>query len=192
MASRGTLAGVTAAALRPLPSKGLVHDHIRVIGIEIEGCRVLLRVPRLNQWGLSAQDSLAYEAAAFARAEPSGRTPRLLDRLAPDDVLPFGALLVEEIAGRPPRLPDEMPAIADTLAAVHRLPLPDADARPPLFSHEDAVAGTLARIEEQAPFVDEIAASPDARAAIAAELEWARVFAQDAAGGPGRPARRSR
>ncbi len=185
MASRGALAGVTAAALQPLPSKGLVHDHIRVRGFEIEGCRLLLRVPRLNQWGLSAEDGLAYEAAAFARAEPSGHTPRLFDRIAPDDVLPFGALLVEEIAGRPPQLPTEMSAVAETLAAVHGLALPDADARLPLFSHEDAVAGTLARIEEQAPFVDEVAASADARAAIAAELDWARHFAQDIAGAAG-------
>ena len=33
-----------------------------------------------------------------------------------------GALLVEEISGRPPRLSEDFPAIANALAAIHALP----------------------------------------------------------------------
>ena len=55
MASRGALAGVTAAALQPLPSKGLVHDHITAtISPEyfLQG-KELVTDPRPFRWAVS-------------------------------------------------------------------------------------------------------------------------------------------
>lgn len=177
-------AGVTAAALAPLPEKGLTHQHLRVAGSETDGHRVLLRIPRASHWRLAPADSLAYEAACFTRAAPAGHTPRLFDIIPPGPGLPFGALAVEDIQGRPPRLPDDLAAIAVALAAIHRLPLPDAAMRPPLASHDAPIADTLARIEIQATALDEIEIAPDARAAVLIELDWAREFAARVATAP--------
>src|SRR5262245_16327501 len=72
------LAPLARARLAPLPGRGVAHDHFAAEGVAIDGIAVVLRVPRVSQWGLAPADQLAYEAAAFARAEPSGVTPRLL------------------------------------------------------------------------------------------------------------------
>lgn len=184
LARSGLVAGASPADLEPLPKSGLVHDHLRVRGALLEGRPVLLRVPRTSFWGLAPADALDYEAACFARAEPSGHTPRLFAVLPPDDALPFGALVIEEIVGAPPPLPGAMPALATALAAVHRLPVPPLARRPPLLSHTDPVAGTLARIEQQSAGLDAASLQPPARAAIAEELAWARDFAARIRGRP--------
>ncbi len=44
--------------------------------------------------------------------------------IEPRPGLPGGALIVDFIEGRAPRLPDELEAMADTLAQLHSLPLP--------------------------------------------------------------------
>jgi len=170
---------VASEALRPLPVKGVAHDHVRVAG---RG--VVLRVPRLSQFGLPAAENLRYQAACFERAGPSGRTPRLYAVIEPYPGLTFGALVVQDIEGRPPRLPGELGALAEALARVHALPVPPADRRPPLLSHDDAIGGTWAVIRDNARYIA-LAAPPDAtRRHLEAELAWAEGYAADVRGRP--------
>lgn len=168
------------AALRPLADhplskltdKGLAHDHLRLVGSGL-----LLRIPKQSQRGYAPADNLRYQAACFARVSESGHGPKLAGVLPPRDGLPFGALVVEEIAGRPPKLPEELPALAACMAKVHALPLPPPEARPPLEDHSDPVAGLLREIEEQARFIPDAGLAVESRQEIEAELAWARDFA---------------
>ncbi|MHA1113050.1 MAG: phosphotransferase [Alphaproteobacteria bacterium] len=162
--------------LEPMRVKGLVHDHIR-----IRGRGVLLRVPRLSQVDLPPVDNLAYQAACFSRAGAGGHAPRLHGVLPPSKDLPFGALLVDEIAGRPARLPGDLAAMAEALATIHALPLPDPADRSPLASHADPVAGTLAVIERQAAFLPGAEVPAETRTQIEEELAWAKCFAAESA-----------
>ncbi len=172
-------AEVEPADLVPLQDKGLAHDHIRVAGRGL-----LLRVPKQSQFGLSAEVNLRYQAACFERASRSGQAPRLQGLLPPTAALPMGALLVEEIAGRPPCLPQDLPALAACMARVHSLPVPPPEQRPPLEDHRDPVAGAMEEIEAQARFLDEAALTAQAHAEIEDELAWARGFAAEVAGRP--------
>lgn len=169
-------AALMGAALEPMPLKGVAHDHVRLAGRGL-----VARVPRWSQQGLDPRTNLHYQATAFARAAPSGHTPELVDVLEPRDGLPMGALVVTEVAGRAPRLPQDMPAIARALAALHRLPLPAADRRPPLASPADPVAATLALVLRQAEHFARAGLEPDALARIEAELSAARTTRVDAA-----------
>ena len=120
--------GLPADRLAAMASRGVAHDHFRLIGAGL-----VLRVPRAQALqGLDPTAALARQAAAFRRAAASAHVPRLHDVIPPNPDLPFGGLLVTEILGRPPRLPDDMPAIATALAAMHALPVPPPDQRPPL------------------------------------------------------------
>lgn len=144
LAEHGFAAGTLT--LEPLPDKGLAHDHVRLVG---QG--LLARVPKQSQMGLAAADNLHYQAACFQRAAPSGHTPALrglIEPQAPGTPLARGALLVEEIVGRPLRLPGDLPALVDALAALHRLPLPAH--RAPLRDDADPLAALAAEIEAQA------------------------------------------
>ncbi|HYH21976.1 MAG TPA: phosphotransferase [Azospirillum sp.] len=158
-----------AADLEPMPLKGVAHDHVR-----LKGRGVVARIPRWSQVGLDAGANLAHQAAAFARAAASGHTPELVAVVEPGPGLPMGALLVGEVAGRPPRLPADMGAVAGALAALHRLPLPPAALRPPLASSADPVTATLALVERQAAYFDTADLAPAARARLAEELDAAR------------------
>jgi len=93
----------------------------------------LARIPKQSQMQLDAAHNLAYQRACFERAAAGGHTPALHGCLAPSVHLPRGALLVDEIMGRPAQLPGDLNAIASALASLHALPLPDASARPPLL-----------------------------------------------------------
>ena len=170
-------AGTTTADLARLNVKGLAHDHVSV-----RGRAVLLRVPKQSQFGLSAADNLAYQAACFARISPSGHAPRLHGVIRPQARIAMGALLVEEIAGRPPRLPDDLPRLAEAMARVHCRPVPPDASRPPLANHKDPVGGALKEIEAQARFLEEADLDGQARAAIGDELAWARAFGRGLAG----------
>lgn len=183
LAARPGFAGITAARLTALPAKGLVHDHFAVFDVAIDDCAVLLRVPRRLPTGMAATAFLTYEAAGFARAAPSGHVPRLFGTIAPTPDLPHGALLVESVAGQPPRLPGDMAAIATALAAIHALPMPVPTARPPLGDDGDPVAATLARIEAQARALPCLVLSDAARHALDVEIDWARAFAAHHVGG---------
>ncbi|WP_051341115.1 phosphotransferase [Azospirillum halopraeferens] len=162
------LAALAADDLEAMPLKGVAHDHVR-----LKGRGLVVRIPRWSQQGLDAAANLTYQAAAFRRAAPSGHTPEPAAVLEPQPGLPMGALVVGEIVGRPPRLPADMPAIAQALAALHRLPLPDTDARPPLASPADPAAATLDLVHRQSVHFARTGLAPAAAAAIAEELSAA-------------------
>lgn len=162
------------STLEPAGFTGMAHDHVR-----IKGKGLILRVPRVSQWGLPAQVNLAYQTACFRRAEPSGHTPKLKALLPPGPGLPMGALVVEEIPGRKPRLPEDMAAIAAALCAVHGLPLPQREQRRPLLSPNSSLAETLKTIEVQAAFLDRAGLQPDAESQIREELAWARHYVNE-------------
>jgi hypothetical protein len=174
--------GVAPDDLEPLAAAGIAHDHVRVRGLRLGGYLALLRVPRLSQWDLGAETALAYERACFERAAPSGASPHLLGVLPVSDDLPNGALVVEEIEGAKPRLPEDMDRIAAALTRIHALPVPEPKARPPLQVHDDPVAATLAVIEGQARYLDEAQMRDAAKAMIGEELAWARGFAAETKG----------
>jgi hypothetical protein len=157
--------------LIPLVQTGLAHDHVRV-----QGRGVLLRVPKQSQLGLSATVNLTYQAACFERAAPGRHVPGLHAVLLPDETVPLGALLVDEVPGRPPALPDDLPAIMRALASLHALPLPAPSARPPLRDHADPVGETLHEVGLQAAFLDAADLGQDARRMIDEELVWAAEF----------------
>lgn len=169
--------GIGPDDLEPMRVKGLAHHHVRV-----KGTGLLLRIPRQSQFGFTARDNLRYQATCFARAAPSGSAPRLHGVIAPQDTLPLGALLVDEIDGRPVRLPADLPALAASLARLHLLPLPPVERRAPLGDHADPVHGTLAVIERQAAFVDGSGMPRESVAAVHEEIDWARAFAAGVAG----------
>jgi Ser/Thr protein kinase RdoA (MazF antagonist) len=171
------LATLSRARLEPLSGRGIAHDHFAVVGATLHGLAVVLRVPRVSQWGLAPAQQLAYEAAAFARAQPSGVTPHLLGTVPAQPSLPMGALAVERIDGRKPRLPNDMPAIAQSLARIHALAVPGEAARPPLRVHANPVPETLEAIREQAVFLGRAGLSPLAAAGIRAELMRAESMA---------------
>ncbi len=157
--------------------KGISHTHVRV-----RGRGLVLRVPRMNQFLLGATENLVYQAACFRRAAASGHTPTLFAVVPPREGVENGAFLVEEIVGRPPVLPDDLAPIAEALAAIHLLPIPEPAARPPLTVHTDPVAGTLGFIEAQAAWLPAAGLARDALRQIEDELAWARAFAAEAAG----------
>jgi Ser/Thr protein kinase RdoA (MazF antagonist) len=169
-------ADIRAGDVAPMTAKGVNHDHLR-----IEGRGLILRVPRAVPWIPDATAQLTGEAAAFRRAESAGVTPKLVAMLPPSAPLPRGALLVEEIAGRAPRLPADLAAIAAALARLHALPLPPPAQRPPLPDHGTTgpIAATVAFIGQQHDFLARIAIAPATRAALEAELAWAERYAAE-------------
>jgi aminoglycoside phosphotransferase (APT) family kinase protein len=178
-ATAALVPGLRDGELVPMREKGVAHAHF-----SLKRHGLVLRVPRLSQWALPPAENLAYQAACFRRAEPSGATPRLRAVLPVSADLPRGALLAEAIVGRPPRLPAEMGNLAAALARLHALPLPVPADRPPLADHSrlGPIAGTLAVIERQVPALDEAGLPAATRDALLAELAWARRLASDAEG----------
>ncbi|MEJ7688525.1 MAG: phosphotransferase [Variovorax sp.] len=120
---------------------------------------------------LPAEANLAYQSACFTRAAESGHTPQLLGVLAPSDRLPRGALLVEEIVGRPARLPADLNAIMNALAAIHALPLPPAGLRTPLLDPSDPLEALLGEIDRQGLHLDGAGLARASRAGIDATRE---------------------
>ena len=153
-------------ALQPLPDRGLAHLHVR-----LEGTGTLARIPKQSQVGLGPEANLRHEAACFERAGDSGHTPRLSGTLPVSPQLPRGALLVEEIEGRPAELPADLPAIAAALAAIHRLPLPAASDRAPLASPHDPLRALVGEIDAQAVHLPQARLAPEVRRALEDELE---------------------
>lgn len=166
--------------LVPLPDKGLAHDHVR-----LQGTGWLARLPKQSQLGLAAQDNLDYQRACFERAAPSGHTPTLHGVLMPSTHLPRGALLVQDIEGRPARLPNDLSALAKALAALHALPLPEVAARAPLLDTIDPLRALVQEIDTQAVHLPR--AGLGARVLAAVELERDRL--QIAVHSAARPAR---
>lgn len=168
---------VGAGDLEPMRAKGLIHAHVR-----IRGAGAVLRIPRLSSFGLGPAENISYQGACFGRAVASGHVPLLIGSISPQADIPWGALIISEIVGGTPPVPDALPAIAQALAAIHALPVPAEDMRAPVPSHVDPVAATLDVIEAQAEFLDDAGLSPAALSQINDELARARAFATDMVG----------
>lgn len=148
---RATLAsalGVPVGRLAPAPVPGRVHDHWRLTGVDGAAAQ-LVRVPKLSHLGLPPRAALAYEAAAFRRASTGGTTPRLHRILRVGRDLPWGALVVDAIDGRPPRLPEDLGAVGRALAGVHAIPTPPPRRRRPLLDPADPVGYLLGVVRAQ-------------------------------------------
>ena len=159
--------------LELMPDKGLAHHHVRLLGT---GC--IARLPKQSQMGLAAHANLAYQAACFERACASGHAPALHGVLSPSAALPRGGLLVEEIKGRAARLPGDLAAIAQGLAAIHSLDVPPGPRRAPLRAPPDGVAALCDEIEAQAVHLDAARLAPRALAAIDIALLRLRTAAR--------------
>jgi aminoglycoside phosphotransferase (APT) family kinase protein len=119
---------------------------------------------------------LHVQAEAFRHLAPAGRTPRLHDVIEPRPGLPGGALIVDRIEGKAPRLPDELTAMADTLARIHSLPLPTAGSLIP--RQTNPFLETLEAVELNAMrFLDRAVPDSGSRAEIAEELRLMRGMA---------------
>jgi aminoglycoside phosphotransferase (APT) family kinase protein len=161
---------LAAADLKPLPATGTAHGHVRLPG------GLLARVAYAHEGDPTAAARLDVQAEAFRHLAPAGRTPRLHDAIEPRAGLPGGALIVDRIEGRAPRLPDELAALADTLARIHSLPLPPAGS--PLPRQKNPFLETLEAIELNAMrFLDKAVPDSGARAEIAEELRLMRGMA---------------
>jgi aminoglycoside phosphotransferase (APT) family kinase protein len=160
---RSAFASLTASDLKPLPATGTAHGHARLPN------GLLARVAYAHENDPSAAARLATQAEAFRHLAPAGRTPRLLDVIEPRAGLPGGVLIVDCIDGRAPRLPDELAAMADTLARIHALALPAAGS--PIPRQKNPCLETLAAIDQNAMrFLDKAVPDAGARAEIAEEL----------------------
>lgn len=175
-----TAAGV-AAEPEPMADTGLAHAHFRLPGTEM-----IARVPKQSQMQLGAQENLDYQAACYTRVAQSGHAPRFGHILAPTPGLPRGALIVQEIIGRPARLPQDLDAIFDALAAIHRLDLPDAQARTPLLDPADPLDDLLAEITAQADYLGRAAVAPETEHIIRDGISWLRALSREHARPPKR------
>jgi hypothetical protein len=159
-------ASVRSASLDELPRHGLAHRHW-----QLRGRGLVLRVPILP----GAAETLERQAAIFRRAAASGHTPALHAVLPASRSLPGGALLVEAIGGRMPRVPEDLPAIATALAAIHGLKLPRVGA--PIPAPPEPFAATLALIDTNL-VRGASALNPEIRAILDSERAWAKGFAR--------------
>jgi aminoglycoside phosphotransferase len=169
---RPAFASLDATDLKPLPATGTAHGHVALPNA------LLARVAYAHEDDPTAAARLATQAEAFRHLEPAHRTPRLHDVIPPRHGLPGGALIVDRIDGRAPRLPGELNAMADTLARIHALPLPADDS--PIPRQENPFLETLAAVEQNAArFLDTGVPDTDARLEIADELGLMREMAAD-------------
>ncbi|MDP3251902.1 MAG: phosphotransferase [Hydrogenophaga sp.] len=155
-----------ALPLEHLRDKGLAHDHVRLVGSGL-----LARIPKQSQMGLAASDNLTYQRACFERAVVSGHTPALQSWLQPSTHLPRGALLVQEIEGRPAQLPADLGAMATALAALHALPVPRE--RAPLLSPPDPLRHLCDELATQMKLLPAASLGPSVARVI--ECEWRSV-----------------
>ncbi|MGM0856648.1 MAG: aminoglycoside phosphotransferase family protein [Pseudomonadota bacterium] len=169
-------AGIAYRTLSPMADTGLAHDHV---WLHRDGEDWVARLPKQSQMNLGPQDNLAYEAACYARASQGGHVPRLHGLLEVSDALPRGGLLVEAIDGRLARLPEDLPRIAETLASLHRLPLPDQPA--PLLSPADPWRAMREEVARQSEWLEQAGLSTDVIDLIRAELDALPVVLADAA-----------
>ncbi|MBS0539351.1 MAG: aminoglycoside phosphotransferase family protein [Proteobacteria bacterium] len=153
-----------------LPATGTAHGHVRLKN------GLLARIAYAHEGDPTAAARLNLQAEAFRYLQPAGCTPRLHEVIAPRPGLPGGALIVDFIDGHPPRLPGELDTMAETLAAIHALPLPPATS--PIPRQTDPFGQTLAAVEPLvARFLDKAVPDADARAEIVEELGLVRALA---------------
>lgn len=154
-----------------LPATGTAHGHVR-----LKDGR-LARIAYAYEDDPTAGARLHLQAEAFRHLAPAGRTPKLHEVIEPRIGLPGGALIVDFIEGRAPRLPDELDAMADTLARLHSLPLPAPGS--PIPRQDNPFRTTLDVVEQGAQrFLDKAVTEHGARAEIVEELELMREMAK--------------
>ena len=141
-------AGIAHRDLVPMADTGLAHDHVWVN--RHNGHDWVARLPKQSQMNLPPAENLAYQAACYRRSSPGGHTPTLHDTLPPSEALPRGGLLVEAIRGRQANLPQDLAAIADALASLHRQPLPASEAQAPLLAPENPWQAMVEEVRQQA------------------------------------------
>ena len=156
--------------LEVLRDKGLAHNHVR-----LSGSGILARIPKQSQLGLNAQANLLYQRACFERAQASGHTPKFMGWLQTSTHLPHGALLVEEIIGRPAVLPGDLDAIARSLASLHALALPRATDREALLNADDPLRALAGEIDDQALHLQAAGIASASAAAIEREMAGLRM-----------------
>lgn len=160
-----------------LPATGTAHGHVR-----LKDGR-LARIAYAYEDDPTAAARLHQQADAFRHLAPAGRTPRLHEVIEPRPGLAGGALIVDFIEGRAPRLPDELDGMAETLARLHSLPLPEAGSLIP--RQDNPFRATLGVVEQGGQrFLDKAVADPGARAEIVDELELMREKAKTLAHRP--------
>jgi hypothetical protein len=162
------------ADLQPMRATGTAHGHVRILP-KVAGRSALARVAYAYPDDATAAARLRVQAAAFRQAAASGASPMLHATLDPRRGMPGGALVVDAIDGRAPRLPGELAGMADTLAALHALPAPKAGG--PLPRQDNPFLATLEVVERHAPFLDRAVPESGARAEIAEELRLVRGMA---------------
>ncbi|CAM3873960.1 aminoglycoside phosphotransferase family protein [Vreelandella rituensis] len=160
-------AGIAFHHLDPMPDTGLAHDHI---WISREGADWVARLPKQSQMNLLPQANLDYQAACYQRTSQGGHTPHFHGMLAPSELLPRGALLVEAIDGRLARLPEDLALIAEALASLHSLPLPPQAQRMPLLAPADPWSAMRDEVEVQARWLESAGLPREVIRAIQAEL----------------------
>jgi aminoglycoside phosphotransferase (APT) family kinase protein len=154
-----------------LPATGTAHGHVRLADGR------LARIAYAYEDDPTAAARLQVQAEGFRHLQPAGRTPRLHEVVEPRPGLPGGALIVDYIEGHAPHLPGELDALAETLAAIHSLPLP-ADGSP-IPRQKNPFVATLDGIElNTALFLDKAVPDPESRVEIAEELALMRGLAR--------------
>ena len=160
-----------------LPATGTAHGHVR-----LKDGR-LARIAYAYEDDPTAAARLHQQAEAFRHLAPAGRTPRLYEIFEPRPGLPGGALIVDFIEGRAPLLPDELDAMAETLARLHVLPLLAPGS--PIPRQDNPFHATLDVVEEGARrFLDKAVVDLGARGEIVEELELMRELAKTLARRP--------
>ncbi|BCB06674.1 hypothetical protein HHSLTHF2_05640 [Vreelandella venusta] len=159
-------AKIAYQSLSPMADTGLAHDHVWV---HRDGGDWVARLPKQSQMNLAPADNLAYEAACYERASESGQVPRLHGILPVSDALPRGGLLVDAIEGRLAQLPQDLPRIAETLACLHQLPLPNQPA--PLLAPNDPWQAMREEVSRQAEWLEKADLAPTVIARVRDELE---------------------
>lgn len=168
------LGNLRAEELSALPAKGTAHGHVRIAR---PGHTMLARICYAHPGDPGAATRLHTQATAFTRLAPSARVPRLYATIEPSEGLPGGVLLVEAIDGRVPHLPDDLAALAQSLAGIHALPVPDPAQAAPLPYHHYPVRELMDAIEANAPFFERQAMDRQSLDLVRGELAWARGFA---------------
>lgn len=90
------------------------------------GRQLVLRVNTGSQMHLAHQ--IRYEFSALQALYPSGRTPEALFWDEPEEILPYGVLVMEWLPGRALQYGRDLPAAAAILADIHSLPIPEESA----------------------------------------------------------------
>jgi aminoglycoside phosphotransferase (APT) family kinase protein len=160
-----------------LPATGTAHGHVR-----LKDGR-LARIAYAHEGDPTAAARLHLQADAFRHLAPAGRTPKLYEVIEPRPGLPGGALIVDFVEGRAPRLPGELDAMAETLARLHVLPLPAPGS--PIPRQDNPFRATLDVVEQGAErFLDKAVTDASARAEIVEELVLMREMAKTLAHRP--------